>query len=70
MKQKTRRSQTPNKSTCQLQRRPSYQLNGGKVLLPPEELLVLGAHGGQAIVNVHDNMDHTVEQSMERSHPT
>lgn len=38
----------------------SYQLNGGEVLLPPEELLVVGAHGGQAIVRVHNNMDDTI----------
>lgn len=38
----------------------SYQLNGGEVLLPPEVLLVVGAHGGQAIVRVHNNMDDTI----------
>lgn len=40
--------------------RLSYQLNGGEVLLPPEVLLVVGAHGRQAIVSVHKNMDDTV----------
>lgn len=51
-------------------RRYSYQLNGGEVLLPPQVLLVVGAHGRQPIVSVHDDMDHTVQQSMERPHPT
>lgn len=41
-------------------RRYSYQLNGGEVLFPPQVLLVVGAHGRQPIVSVHDNMDHTV----------
>lgn len=38
----------------------SYQLNGGEVLFPPQVLLVVGAHGRQPIISVHDNMDHTV----------
>lgn len=40
--------------------RLSYHLNGGEVLLPPEVLLVVWAHGRQAIVSVHNNMDNTV----------
>lgn len=40
--------------------RQAYQLNGGEVLLPPQVLLVVGAHGSQTVVSVHDDMDHTV----------
>lgn len=43
----------------------TYQLNSGEVLLPPEVLLVGGAQGRQAVVGVHDDMDHTVQQGME-----
>lgn len=57
-----KKSQTIQKfNTHQFQRmRLSYQLNGGEVLLPPEVLLVVWAHGRQAIVSVHNNMDNTV----------
>lgn len=47
-----------------------YQLDGGEVLLPPQVLLVVGAHGSQTVVRVHDDMDHTVEKGMECSHTT
>lgn len=49
-----------NTDTHLCERRYSYQLNGGEVLFPPQVLLVVGAHGRQPIVSVHDNMDHTV----------
>ena len=48
----------------------TYQLNGSEVFLPPQVLLVAGAHGGQAVVRVHDNVDDTVEQGVERPHTT
>ena len=48
----------------------TYQLNGGEVFLPPQVLLVVGAHSGQTVVRVHDNMDHAVEQGVECPHPT
>lgn len=43
----------------------TYQLNRSEIFLPPQVLLVAGAHGSQAIVWVHDNMDNTVKQGME-----
>lgn len=48
----------------------TYQLNGSEVFLPPQVLLVVGAHSSQAIVRVHDNMDNTVKQGMECAHTT
>lgn len=48
----------------------TYQLDGGEVLLPPQVLLVVWAHGSQTVVRVHDDMDHTVEKGMECSHTT
>lgn len=46
------------------------QLNGSEVFLPPQVLLIAGAHGSQTVVRVHDNMDDTVQQGVERSHTT
>lgn len=46
------------------------QLNGCEVFLPPQVLLVAGAHSSQAIVGIHDDVHDTVEQSVKRSHPT
>lgn len=51
-------------------RAQAYQLDGGEVLLPPQVLLVVGAHGSQTIVGVHDDVDHTVKKGMERPHTT
>lgn len=48
----------------------TYQLNGGHVLLPPEELLIGWAHSRQGIVGVHDHMDTAVQQGMEGSQTT
>lgn len=38
-------------------------LQAGQVLLPPEEPLELGAHGGKQVVRVHDNVHKGVEQA-------
>lgn len=46
------------------------QLNGREVFLPPQVLLVVGAHCRQAIVRVHDNVDDTVEQGVECTQTT
>lgn len=46
------------------------QLNGSEVLLPPQVLLVFGAHGAQAVVCVHDDVNNTVEESVECPLPT
>lgn len=48
----------------------TYQLDRREVLLPPQILLVFGAHGSQPIVCVHDHVDNTVQQGMECSHST
>ncbi len=40
-----------------------YHLESSKVFLPPNELLVLGTHGGHHVVKVHDNVDEGVEQT-------
>lgn len=37
------------------------------MLLPPQVLLILGAHGGQQVVRVHDDVNEGVEHSEERS---
>lgn len=43
----------------------TYHLEGREVLLPPDVLLVLGSHGGNHIIEVHDNVDKGVEQAEE-----
>ena len=43
----------------------SYHLEGGEVFLPPDELLVLGSHGGDHVIKVHDDVDERVEQAEE-----
>ena len=40
-------------------------LQGGHVLLPPDVLLVLWAHGGQHVVSVHEDVHESVEQTEE-----
>jgi len=40
-------------------------LEGGEVFLPPDELLVLGSHGSNHVIEVHDNMHECVEQAEE-----
>jgi len=40
-------------------------LEGGEVFLPPDELLVLGSHGGDHVIKVHDDVDERVEQAEE-----
>lgn len=44
-----------------------YHLEGGEVLLPPDELLVLGAHGGDHVVEVHHDVYKGVEEGEERA---
>ena len=46
-------------------KRPTYHLEGGEVFLPPDELLVLGSHGSNHVIEVHDNMHECVEQAEE-----
>ncbi len=38
-------------------------LKGGHQLLPPEILLVLGSHGGQHVVGVHEDVDERVAET-------
>lgn len=45
--------------------RLTYQLNGCEVFLPPQVLLVVGAHGSETIVGVHDDVDDAVQQGVE-----
>ena len=40
-------------------------LQRGEMLLPPDVLLVLGAHGGDHVVEVHDDVHERVEQAKE-----
>lgn len=40
-------------------------LQRGQVLLPPEEALELGSHGGEQVVRVHDDVHEGVEQAEE-----
>ena len=40
------------------------------MFLPPDILLVLWPHGSYPIVEVHDNMDKTIEHCMKRSKPS
>ena len=40
-------------------------MEGGEVLLPPDVLLVLGSHGGDHVVEVHDDVDESVEEGEE-----
>lgn len=40
-------------------------LHGRQVLLPPEVLLILGPHGGQQVVRVHDNMNERIKEAEE-----
>ena len=40
-------------------------MEGGEVFLPPDELLVLGSHGSNHVIEVHDNMHECVEQAEE-----
>jgi len=42
-------------------------LECGEVLLPPQELLVLGTEGGHGVVGVHDHVDERVDQRVERA---
>ena len=42
----------------------TYHLHDGHVLLPPEVLLVLGAHRCDSVVHVHDEMDEGVDHGM------
>ena len=44
-----------------------YHLQRRQMLLPPQVLLILGAHGGQQVVRVHDDVNEGVEHSEERS---
>lgn len=44
----------------------AYHLEGGEVFLPPNELGVLGSHGGDHVVEVHDDVHERVEQAEER----
>lgn len=46
------------------------QLNGGEVLLPPQVFLVFWAHSTQSVVRVHNDVNNTVEESMECSQTT
>lgn len=43
----------------------THHLQTGQVLLPPDELLVLGSESGDQVISVHDNVDESVEQSEE-----
>lgn len=45
--------------------RTTYHLEGGEVLLPPDVLLVLGAHRRDHVVEVHDDVDESVEEGEE-----
>lgn len=38
-----------------------YHLEGGEVFLPPNEFLVFGTHGGDHVVEIHDNVYEAVE---------
>lgn len=40
-------------------------LEGREVLLPPDELLVFGTHGGHHVVEVHDYVHEGIEQCEE-----
>jgi hypothetical protein len=40
-------------------------LDGGKILLPPQVLLVLGSKCGDQVVRVHDDVDKSVQESEE-----
>ena len=41
------------------------QLEGGEVLLPPEEALERGAEGGEEVVGIHEGVDEGVEHGAE-----
>jgi hypothetical protein len=43
----------------------TYHLESGEVFFPPNEFLVLRAHGGHHVVEVHDDVDEGVEQTEE-----
>lgn len=43
----------------------NYHLEGGEVLLPPDVLLVLRSHGGDHVVEVHDDVYEGVEEGEE-----
>lgn len=45
----------------------TYHLECGEVLLPPDELLVLGSEGGHHVVEVHHNMYKRVKHREERT---
>lgn len=40
-------------------------MESSEIFLPPDKLLVLGTHGGYHVVEIHDNVDKSVEQSKE-----
>lgn len=44
------------------------QLDGGHVLLPPEELLEAWSSRRQAVVRVHDDVDDAIHHGMERAY--
>lgn len=37
-----------------------YHLDDGQILLPPQVLLDLRSAGGQAVIQIHQDMDHCV----------
>lgn len=43
------------------------QLNGGKMLLPPQIFLHVWSHRGAHVVRVHDDVDHVVDDVGERA---
>ena len=44
-------------------------LQTSQILLPPEVLVVLRAHGGDHVVKIHHNVDEGVHQAEERAVP-
>lgn len=43
----------------------TYHLKSGEIFLPPNEFLVLRAHGSHHVVKVHDDVDECIEQTEE-----
>lgn len=53
-----------------LKSRKTHYLHYGQVLLPPQMLLYLGAHGCQHIVHVHNDMYERVDKTQQSSMTT
>lgn len=62
--EKCRPTERPNDEEMKTTK-TAHHLEGGQVLLPPDELLVLGSHGGHHVVEIHDNVHERVQKAEE-----